>query len=140
MDWLFGASYKRLLLGLERESSGLSRGQYRFERKLREQQQPHVRSCGHSVTHLPRERGRSTNRKPRPRTRCRRGRVHLNKCCRSERQRKVSRGHRTPEPAAKVRDRAVFAVSLHQAGSATKALADMTTASNEVDLREKAAF
>jgi HEAT repeat protein len=40
----------------------------------------------------------------------------------------------------KLRDGAVFAVSLHQTDSATKALAEMTAASDEVDLREKAAF
>jgi HEAT repeat protein len=40
----------------------------------------------------------------------------------------------------KLRDIAVLAVSLHQASSATQALSDMTTASNDLDLREKAAF
>jgi HEAT repeat protein len=40
----------------------------------------------------------------------------------------------------KLRDSAVFAVSLHQSGSGTKALADMTAAGNDLDVREKAAF
>jgi HEAT repeat protein len=40
----------------------------------------------------------------------------------------------------KLRDSAVFAVSLHQAGSATQALADMAATGNDEDLREKAAF
>jgi len=40
----------------------------------------------------------------------------------------------------KLQDSAVLAVSLHQASSATQALSDMTTASNDLDLREKAAF
>jgi HEAT repeat protein len=40
----------------------------------------------------------------------------------------------------KVRDCAVFAISLHQTASATNALAEMTSPSNKEDLREKAAF
>jgi HEAT repeat protein len=40
----------------------------------------------------------------------------------------------------KVRDDAIFAISLHQGITAIKALADMTAASNELDVREKAAF
>jgi len=40
----------------------------------------------------------------------------------------------------KLRESAVFVVSLHQTGSATKALADMTAPGNDEDLREKAAF
>jgi hypothetical protein len=40
----------------------------------------------------------------------------------------------------KLRDDAVFAISLHHASSATKALAEMAAPSNEIELREKAAF